>query len=125
MAQRLVRAKAKIRAAGIPYRTPPRELLDERCWGVLAAIYLVFTEAYARDPRQRPGDRGDRPGAPAGRAVAGAGRGAGPARAHAAARARRPARYDAAGDLVLLEDQDRGLWNGAMIAEGLALVERR
>src|SRR4029077_13794435 len=52
MAQRLVRAKAKIRAAGIPYRTPPLELLDERTEGVLAVIYLVFTEAYAGDPRQ-------------------------------------------------------------------------
>ena len=52
MAQRLVRAKAKIRAAGIPYRTPPREQLDERILGVLAVIYLVFTEAYAGDPRR-------------------------------------------------------------------------
>src|SRR5580698_4139982 len=52
MGQRLVRAKGKIRAAGIPYRTPPRELLDERVRGVLAVIYLVFTEAYAGDPRQ-------------------------------------------------------------------------
>src|SRR5215472_12725717 len=56
MAQRLVRAKAKIRAAGIPYRTPPRELLDERIEGVLAVIYLVFTEAYAGDPRQTLAD---------------------------------------------------------------------
>ena len=122
MAQRLVRAKAKIRAAGIPYRTPPRELLDERVLGVLAVIYLVFTEAYAGDPRQSlaaeaiglarrldallPG-RGDAPGLLALMLL------------HDA---RRPARYDAAGDLVLLEDQDRGLWDRALIAEGLALV---
>ena len=122
MSQRLVRAKAKIRAAGIPYRTPPRELLDERVRGVLAVIYLVFTEAYAGDPRRSlaaeaiglarrldallPG-RGDAPGLLALMLL------------H---EARRPARYDAAGDLVLLEDQDRGLWNRAMIDEGLALV---
>ena len=123
MAQRLVRAKAKIRAAGIPYRTPPRELLDERVRGVLAVIYLVFTEAYAGDPRQSL----------AGEAIDLARRldallpGRGDAPALLALMllhdARRPARYDAAGDLVLLEDQDRGLWDSAMIAEGLALVE--
>jgi len=132
MAQRLVRAKAKIRAAGIPYRTPPRELLDERVRGVLAVIYLVFTEAYAGDPRQSL----------AAEAIGLARRldallpGRGPERSGQARSdvpgllalmllhdARRPARYDAAGDLVLLEDQDRGLWDRAMIAEGLALVE--
>ncbi|HZZ87520.1 MAG TPA: sigma-70 family RNA polymerase sigma factor [Caulobacteraceae bacterium] len=127
MGQRLVRAKAKIRAAGIPYRTPPRELLDERVAGVLAAIYLVFTEAYAGDPRQSlaaeaiglarrldvllPGPDG---------------RGRGDVRGLLALmllhEARRPARWDAGGDLVLLEDQDRALWDGGMIAEGLALV---
>ncbi len=122
MAQRLVRAKAKIRAAGIPYRTPPRELLDERVLGVLAAIYLVFTEAYAGDPRQSL----------AAEAIGLARRldlllpGRGDVRGLLALmllhEARRPARYDGAGDLVLLEDQDRGRWDRAMIAEGLALV---
>ncbi len=71
MAQRLVRAKAKIRAAGIPYRTPPRELLDERVRGVLAVIYLVFTEAYAGDPRQSLAAEAIGAGAAAGRAAAG------------------------------------------------------
>jgi RNA polymerase sigma-70 factor (ECF subfamily) len=123
MAQRLVRAKAKIRAAGIPYRTPPRELLDARVEGVLAAIYLVFTEAYAGEPRRSL----------AGEAIGLARRldallpGRGDVRGLLALmllhEARRPARYDAGGDLVLLEDQDRGLWDRAMIAEGLALVE--
>src|SRR6202044_2683957 len=47
MAQRLVRAKKKIRDAGIPYETPPPHLLDERIAGALAAVYLVFTEGYA------------------------------------------------------------------------------
>jgi RNA polymerase sigma-70 factor (ECF subfamily) len=123
MAQRLVRAKAKIRAAGIPYRTPPLELLDERVLGVLAVIYLVFTEAYAGEPRRSL----------ASEAIALARRldALLPGRAEVRGllalmllhEARRPARYDAAGDLVLLEDQDRGLWDRAMIEEGLALVE--
>ena len=128
MGQRLVRAKAKIRAAGIPYRTPPRELLDERVLGVLAVIYLVFTEAYAGDPRQSlaaeaiglarrldallPNDNGESRGEVQGLLAL-----------MLLHEARRPARYDATGDLVLLEDQDRGLWDTAMIAEGLALVE--
>jgi RNA polymerase sigma-70 factor (ECF subfamily) len=123
MAQRLVRAKAKIRAAGIPYRTPPRELLEERTGGVLAVLYLVFTESYAGDPSRSLADE----------AIGLARRldallpGRGPIKGllalmllHAA---RRPARFDAAGDIVLLEDQDRKLWNRAMIVEGLSLVE--
>jgi RNA polymerase sigma-70 factor (ECF subfamily) len=123
MAQRLVRAKAKIRAAGIPYRTPPRDLLDERVLGVLAVIYLVFNEAYASEPHRSL----------AGEAIALARRldgllpGRGGVRGLLALlllhEARRPARYDANGDLVLLEKQDRGLWDRAMIDEGLALVE--
>jgi RNA polymerase sigma-70 factor, ECF subfamily len=122
MAQRLVRAKAKIRAAGIPYRTPPRERLAERTLGVLAVIYLVFTAAYAGEPRRSL----------AGEAIGLArrldallpGRGAiqGLLALMLLHEARRPARHDAAGDIVLLEDQDRGLWDRAMIDEGLALV---
>jgi RNA polymerase sigma-70 factor (ECF subfamily) len=122
MAQRLVRAKAKIRDARIPYRTPPREDLPARIDGVLAAVYLVFTEAYAGDP---------------GRSLAGEaiglarrldallpGRGAirGLLALMLLTEARRAARHDAAGDLVLLEHQDRALWDRALIAEGLALV---
>jgi RNA polymerase sigma-70 factor (ECF subfamily) len=122
MAQRLVRAKAKIREARIPYRTPPRDELAARTLGVLAVIYLVFTEAYAGDPRRSL----------AGEAIALArrldallpGRGAvqGLLALMLLTEARRAARHDAAGDLVLLEDQDRGHWDRAMIAEGLALV---
>ena len=123
MAQRLVRAKAKIRTAGIPYSTPPRELLDERIDGVLAVIYLVFTEAYAGDPRQTLAHE-----------AIGLARRLNALLPHRGAilgvlalmllhEARRPARWSAAGDLVLLEDQDRTLWDPGMIAEGLALVE--
>ncbi len=124
MAQRLVRAKAKIRAAGIPYGPPPREQLAERVEGVLAVIYLVFTEAYAGEPGRDLG----REAIGLARRLDGLlpGRGAvlGLLALMLLHEARRPARHDAAGDIVLLEDQDRGLWNRAMIAEGLALVPR-
>ena len=123
MAQRLVRAKAKIRAAGIPYRTPPRELLDERVGGVLAAIYLVFTEAYAGDPRQSLAAEAIGLARRLGALLPGRSEVQGLLALMLLHEARRPARHDAAGDIVLLEDQDRSLWNAAMIAEGLALVE--
>jgi RNA polymerase sigma-70 factor (ECF subfamily) len=122
MAQRLVRAKAKIRAAAIPYRTPPREQLDERVLGVLAAVYLVFTEAYAGDPRRSLGEEAIGLARRLDALLPGRGAVRGLLALILLHEARRPARYDAAGDLVLLEDQDRTLWNREMIAEGLALV---
>ena len=122
MAQRLVRAKAKIRAAAIPYRTPPLEELDARIEGVLAVIYLVFTEAYAGDPRQSLA--AEAIGLARRLDVLLPGRGAigGLTALMLLHEARRPARADAAGDIVLLEDQDRTLWDRQMIAEGLARV---
>ena len=122
MAQRLVRAKAKIRDSRIPYRTPPREDLAARIDGVLAVAYLVFTEGYAGDPGRRLA--GEAIGLTRRLDALLPGRGAigGLLALMLLTEARRAARYDAAGDLVLLEDQDRGLWDRAMIAEGLALV---
>ncbi len=128
LAQRLVRAKAKIRDAGIPYRVPPDDMLAERLDGVLAVLYLVFTDAYAGS------DDGRAPPESLAQEAIGLARLLDerlPGRAsingllalmllHGA---RAPARYDAAGDLVLLEDQDRRLWNRAWIAEGLERVE--
>ena len=128
MAQRLVRAKAKIRAAAIPYRVPSAEELPARMAGVMAVIYLVFNEGYAATS----GDALVR------RELC--------AEAIRLARllrallpepeaeldallalmllvdARRDARVDAKGDLVLLGDQDRARWDRAEIDEGLGLI---
>lgn len=128
IAQRIVRAKAKIREERIPYRAPPAEELPERLGAVLAVIYLLFNEGYAAS--------------------------SGPTllRADLSAEAirlgrmllelmpepevmgllalmllqesRRAARVDAAGELVLLEEQDRGQWDHTAICEGIGLVER-
>ncbi len=129
MAQRIVRAKRKIKQAGIPYRVPPADQLPERLNGVLAVLYLVFNEGYS---------------ATAGDAVV---------RRELCAEAirltrvlssllpedaevqgllalmllhdaRRATRADERGNLVLLPEQDRARWDHAQIAEGVALVER-
>jgi RNA polymerase sigma-70 factor (ECF subfamily) len=129
MAQRLVRAKKKIRDAGIPYETPEPPLLHPRIQGVLAVVYGVFTEGYAVTAGTRLVDaelcgeairlgrlldellpqRPDVQGLLALMLL------------HDA---RRPARVSHAGDVILLEDQDRALWDQGKITEGLALVDR-
>ncbi|TYC18786.1 RNA polymerase sigma factor [Actinomadura syzygii] len=128
MGQRIVRAKRKIRQAGIPYRVPPAHLLPERTASVLGVVYLLFNEGYAASGGADPIRGGlcaeairlarvlrdlmpDEPEA------------AGLLALLLLQDSRRDARQDAAGDLVPLEEQDRDRWDRAAVAEGAALLD--
>jgi RNA polymerase sigma-70 factor (ECF subfamily) len=128
LAQRIVRAKAKIRQAHIPYQVPSREELPERLETVLQVIYLVFNEGYSASSGEaltRPDLSGEAirlgqllvellPEAEALSLLA----------LMLLHEARRPARTTPSGELVLLEEQDRSLWNRDLIGEGLAHLDR-
>jgi RNA polymerase sigma-70 factor (ECF subfamily) len=128
IAQRIVRAKAKIRDAKIPYQVPSLSELPERLDSVLRVIYLVFNEGYSastgdeliREDLTREAIRLGRllmellPEAEVMGLLA----------LMLLHESRRPARTSADGELVLLDDQDRSLWDAELIAEGCALVER-
>jgi RNA polymerase sigma-70 factor, ECF subfamily len=129
MAQRLVRAKKKIRDAGIPYETPEPPLLNQRIQGVLAVVYGVFTEGYAATAGNRLVDAGlcaeaIRLGRLLDELIPGQSAVLGLLALMLLHDARRPARVSNTGDVILLGDQDRELWDQAKIAEGLALVDR-
>jgi RNA polymerase sigma-70 factor (ECF subfamily) len=124
MAQRIVRAKNKIRAARIPYRVPHDADLPDRLPGVLAVVYLVFTEGHATSTRGDLAAEAIRLGRLLTELMPDEPEVLGLLALMLLTEARRPARTAPDGARVLLADQDRARWDHALVAEGLELVRR-
>jgi RNA polymerase sigma-70 factor (ECF subfamily) len=129
MAQRLVRAKHKIRNAGIPYRVPPAHLLPERTVAVLAVVYLLFNEGYSSSSgtdlmRVDLSTEAIRLGETLSALMPDEPEALGLLALMMLHDARRAGRTDAVGDLVPLEEQDRSRWDRARIEEGTAVLDR-
>jgi RNA polymerase sigma-70 factor (ECF subfamily) len=129
VAQRLVRAKRKVRLSGIPIAEPAPELLPARLEAVLAVLYLVFNEGYAATAggalvREDLAAEAIRLGRVVHELLPGEPEPTGLLALMLLQHSRRAARTDRSGEIVLLEAQDRSLWDGAAIAEALPLVDR-
>ncbi|WP_404389212.1 RNA polymerase sigma factor [Humibacillus xanthopallidus] len=130
MARRITRAKAKIKAAHIPYRVPSDADVRDRLSGVLAVVYLVFNEGYLAGAGEDPvradlTDEAIRLGRLLRDLVPDDGEVAGLLALMLLIDARRSARVSRTGELVTLDEQDRGAWDRALIAEGRALLRER
>ena len=130
MARRITRAKGKIAAAHIPYRVPSAEDLRQRITGVLAVVYLVFNEGYLAGEgddavRVDLSDEAIRLGRLLHDLLPDDGEVAGLLALMLLTDARRAARVSSTGELVTLDEQDRGAWDRDLLAEGRALVEER
>ncbi|MFF5217417.1 RNA polymerase sigma factor [Micromonospora sp. NPDC000442] len=130
MARRITRAKAKVKAAGIPYRVPEADDIHERLVGVLAVVYLVFNEGYLPSQGDDPvradlSDEAIRLGRLLRTLLPDDGEVAGLLALMLLTDARRSARVSRTGELVTLDEQDRGAWDRTLVAEGRALVRER